>query len=558
MLHIPLCTREDDQPREGEKFVPLPTAQFQRIHDLVSNNAKIRASFEVLRHHIFAGGVILSKPGFRVSAHMQQQLDTTWKNFFEQMTLQVFQFGFVIVRLLDGTDPVCVSPLDVGIEWVLQDDGHYAMRVRQNDDATSGMWGVLRRDNPMKRVLKDVMIWARDPPDSRGNLTSMSLCLLQSSAILDTFMHYAVRAAARNAMPSLFLEHVPESPEGKALARDVGIPGNNNAMHEAEIESNNAFDVESAANQAERNRAAALIYTPAGREMAGGFGSTFDGDKHVIPKDEWGLPTTNIQILLPRHRKLVQNTASEPPSFLTEMIGIVEQDVARVTGVPSGMFGGGGSANKSNIAANITTMNIFYATQQHYRQMLQTVGVQLIFLAYGKQELDATNKIVQEKEPFGSQEEVDQVVHDHMFQLTFPGLLDPEILQMLQDRGAMPWDIWCQCLARYFGIPREFLADQQLDVATDRPLAEVMEEEQAHETEMMKLQSELKINEIDAKPVPQGAKKRRTPMASAETRNGAQTGGSANAKRQKTRTANVKSAGSRTKRPGGSQSGISK
>ncbi len=75
---------------------------------------------------------------------------------------------------------------------------------------------------------------------------------------------------------------------------------------------------------------------------------------------------------------------------------------------------------------------------------------------------------------------------------------------------------------------------------------------------MMKLQSELKIKEIDAKPVPQGAKKRRTPMASAETRNGAQTGGSASAKRQKTRTANVKSAGSRTKRPGGSQSGIAK
>ena len=547
MLRSPLCTHKDDTPRNGEKYVPVDYTQFQLVNDLIRRNAKIRAAFEVLRHHIFAGGVIVSKPGFKVTSQIQLELDTTWKNFFEQLMLSVFSYGFVVVRLVDGYTPICISPLDLKIELVLFEDGHRQMRLRQFSEDGSLGWN-LKNNKPWNRVITDVMIFARDAPDNSGNLSSISPCLLLSTTVLNMFMHYAVRAAARSAMPTVFLEHVPESPEMKQLSRDVAAPGNSNAMHEAEIERSSAFDVRSATNEAPRNRQAALIDgPPPSTSGPGGYGSTYDGAGFRYPGDEWGLPWNNVQISLPQGRRLVQNTPSEPPYFLTELEQKVDQEIARVTGVPTGMFGGSG--DRSNIAANITTMNIFYATQQHYRQILQTVGKQLMMLVYGKEHLQHMIDVT-DPSTVQTEEDVQRVIADHDFQLSFPGLLDPEVLQMLQDRGAMEWDTWCEYTSRYFGIPREHLSKKQLDVATDRPLEEVMEEEQEHETEVMKLQSELKINEMDAKPVPAGAKKRRTPMASAETRNGAKTGGSTGAKRQKTRTQNVKKASSRTKRPG--------
>lgn len=59
----------------------------------------------------------------------------------------------------------------------------------------------------------------------------------------------------------------------------------------------------------------------------------------------------------------------------------------------------------------------------------------------------------------------------------FVGILDPDVLNMLEDRGLMKFEPLQELRARYYGLDPNLLEKKQIEVATQRPMGEVVEEE---------------------------------------------------------------------------------
>jgi hypothetical protein len=532
---IPLYVSDSPFPRDGEEFIRLAYDQFHLLDIVYRTDAKVRASFETLARHIFGGGMEVNKPGFEVTSDIQALFDGPWLRFCRDAMLHVFTYGFVLVRMRDGEVPMAINPLEFDITVVRRHDGHRFYRLISRVSPVGGTWpGV--HSMALSRPVQDIIVFEKNAPDFMGRLTSIVPALLQTNSILNLMLSCAVKAQMRQAVPPLFLEHVPESLDQRELQRDIGVPGNNHHMHMAMIHGDAEADVQMVQDNEERVRRSNLL----GLQNVDQPSDPITGDARY-PVDDNGLPFVNIPVSLPRHRRLVQNAPSESPPFLVELMHLSEEDVARVTGVPVGLFG----SSRSNIAADLTMMNIFYATQQDHRMMLSSVVNRLLHVAYG------ADNLMHMMRNYDDQLTVSENLKQHDFKVSFPGLLDPEILNMFQDRGCMHWDQWCTYTAKYYGIPREHLSEQQLDVMRDEPAADVQAEEQEREEKMMVLASELKMQADAAKNTAAGGgggTKRKAPgpkVASAE-------------KSKATRSANAHKLGRRTKRPGSAHSGVAR
>jgi hypothetical protein len=520
---IPLYVSDSMLPLQGEEFVRLDPAQLEIIDAVMRTSVPVRASFETLARHIFGAGIEVVKPGFTVTNHVHALLNGPWLRFCRDVMLYMFAYGFVFVRLRDDQVPIAVNPLEFDITVVRKPNGNRLYRLMDRPHAAR-VW-----PTRIRKPVDDVLVWEKNAPDLYGRLTSVVPVLLQTNSFLNLMLSCAAKAEVRRAMPVLFLEHVPESPEARALAMDIGVPGNNNMMHADAIEREAGFDVERIQENEARIRHANV--------MANGGSALLEDEDPVngqlrYPLDPNGLPYVNIPVPIPQHRRIATHTQSESPAFLTELMKLHESDVARITGVPASMF----DSSRSSIATNITAMNIFYATQQDHRMMLTIIVTALLRIVYGEDNME--HMLTQ----YDSALDWHQNVEKNDFQVSFPGLLDPEILNMFQDRGAMHWDVWRTYVARYYGAPRNHLASCQLDVATDRPLADIQAEEKAFE---------LKLKTTGTAPGGGGGGggkgvKRKAPSSGGGVKV------AASEKANATRKQNAKALGKRTKRPGSS------
>lgn len=528
---IPLYVSDALVPGPNEEFIRLEPTQFELVDAVMTRNVSVRASFETIARHVFAAGMEVMSTAFPITTQMREQFNGPWLRFCRDVALYMFAYGFILVRIREEDKvPVALNPLEFEITVVRKPHSQRMYRLVERPTFSGNRTIFPSR---MRKPVTDVMIWEKNAPDFMGRLTSVVPTLMQTNSMVNLMLACAAKAEVRRAVPALFLEHVAETPESKQLAMDIGIPGNNNMMHAAALELEAGEDLQRIQQNEENIRRGNLM-------QLGNIDAAVDPVNGQIryPVDPNGLPFFNVPVPLPQRRKLVQNTASESPQFLMEFLQFSEEDVAKITGVPSGLFG----TSQSNIASNITTMNIFYATQQDTRMMLTTIINELIRMVFGAQTLlHAFAKYAQDPTL-----DAQKLIADHEVQAMFPGLLDPEILNMFQDRGAMHWDQWCVYAARYFGVPREHLAEKQLDVASDRPLEAVAMEQKAEE-DLMALA--LKKQQTQG----QGTKRK------AAGGGGGGTNGPMMATAEKsamTRASNAKKLGKRTKRPGSAVPGV--
>jgi hypothetical protein len=197
-----------------------------------------------------------------------------------------------------------------------------------------------------------------------------------------------------------------------------------------------------------------------------------------VATDDTGVPNfavegedTNFASMrcpLPENQKLVQNTASSSPAFLVEYLDFYHEEVCKLLGVPPGLLG----SARSPVAVNQTILNVWFSTLSDYRVLLQGV-IEDVFVHYygGKNAAHAMTKADHSKS-------VAQNYKKHKITVTLPGVLDPEIINMLRDRGHMTHAVVSKYISRYYGIPMENLTKERIDPMTDEPVAVEEEEEE--------------------------------------------------------------------------------
>lgn len=522
-------------PQHDEEFVRLEPKQFELIDAVMTRSVAVRASFETLARHIFAAGMSVTSKAFPVTEAMTAAFNGPWLRFCRDCLLYVFAYGFVLVRLRPDTGvPVALNPLEYEITIVRKPRSVRLYRLMERPSFSNNVQGWPTK---MRKPVNDVMVWEKNAPDFQGCLTSIVPTLMQLASFQNLMVACASKAELRRAVPVMFLEHVPEGADAKIQAMDVGIPGNNNMMYQDALAQEAGADMARIQDNEERVRRANVL-------RLGNLDSDIDpvNGQMRYPVDENGLPFYNIPVPIPYHRRLAQNTPSESPAFLLDLMKFTEADVAKVTGVPAGLF----DTAQSNVASNITTMNIFYATQQDHRMMLTTIVGDLLSMIYHGEAI--WNAFTQYNADPKAKHPREHLL-DNSFQISFPGLLDPEILNMFQDRGAMHWDTWCGYVSRYFGVPRDHLSAKQLDVVSDRPLEDVQKEQQMAEQKMA-------LIGIVSKPTPSAGgagTKRKAPGGGAKKDN---TAVAKNELAAITRSENSQKLGKRTKRPGSAVPGV--
>jgi hypothetical protein len=457
---VPIDTRPEDQQEPDEVWVPLSRTHLDLVDRIFQSDPSVRAAFETLSRHLFGGGVEIEKPGFTVTPQIQELINGSWARCGREILHSFFVYGFVILRIRNDAVPVVLWPRVLDITVILKPKSERAYRVR--DRAVRKGWYNTLTSNP-RRTLDDVLVWERYAPTESGFLTSMVMSLIHMNSFLNLMVDCASKAEKRRCVPPLVTEEVNKGIEAKQLHADFYEQGDGRVFYEQELAE--AQDRAFFLNQ--RQEAQIRAANAGGGGSGGGGGVDPITGQPRYPTDESAEPYFHYQVALEASRKVATTASPESPSFLTELMMISEADVGKVTGVPPGLWG----SQRSPIAVDQTIMNVFFATQQEHRVVLQSIFKYLFEIIYG----DAN--FVHTLTHYDEEKSLEENLKGAEVQVSLPGLLDPEILMMLRDRGAMPWESWIGYVSKYFGIPRDKLADEMLDPVTDEPMKDTVAQE---------------------------------------------------------------------------------
>lgn len=468
--YVQLDTRPDlllDQ-HHGEQAVALQRPMVQLIHALFRTDPSITACLETLDRHLFGGGIQVTKKNFTVSPWIQHMLDNTWVRFGKDVEWNLHAYGFALMAVREEDEtPYVLDPLEFDITIIRNPaKGMRKFRIVPRR--------ALFRDQIVPTPLRHVYVVEERPVDSQGFLTSVAVSLVQQSTFLNRMLFFSMRAEARRSGPPLITEATRQTPDSKAMERDMGHIGDNRAMQLLDRLEGTQEDmyVTAAADQRIRALNRAMESSGGWREPSADRDPITQVQRYPVEEDTTSY--FNHRINIEQNRTLVTGPTADSPSFLMNLFEITEADVGKVFGVPPGMWG----ANRSTVAADLTAQNVLFATINRRRHVITQVLKLMLDVVYG--ELNLVHAVVNYDEAKSAEANLE----DHTMTATLPGIFDAEVLLMLQAQGMMHWEVLMKYVSRYYGIPIEDLAEQKLDAATDRPEADIIEEERVFQLEL--------------------------------------------------------------------------
>lgn len=440
-------------------LVPLPAQQFQMMHHFFNNTPEVRACFETLCRYLFSGGLRIWKTGFKPSARSQRVFDTIWVKFCKDVLRELFTYGFVLCTISKPRTilvPNVVSPLEVDIEQRVLPKGGREFKITDISTSFYGLPGA------QSKVRRDIVVFASDLPDVRGNLTSKLRSLLQVESFFTLSIACAARAEQQRARPPLVTETSKDTEsradehiaaDGLNLNRQSLLDSNMEGVYQG-MQNEMMIDQANSAMASQQNEnPPLLIYDP------------FTGTPRfpVAGVDQgWSHP----RVPLPPHERLGRPVMAESPAFLMDLFEQKRTLVGVVTGVPPAFWG-----SSTGTSFNQFSLNTFYTTLYEHRTALSEVMKEMLQAIHGEENArHAATLIIKHGMTLDP--------GDNDFQVAFPGLVDQGCITGLFEQGMVDFKTLTSYVGHYLGIPEVEFAKERLDPYTGKTVREMYEEEQ--------------------------------------------------------------------------------
>lgn len=452
MARVCIAEKEWDPQAFAHGVSEIPVSQCMTMSALFNNDSAVRSSYETLCRALLSGGISISKKNFALRADMMDRMHASWLTMCRVIIQQLVTFGIMFMHM-EGDTPVHI---DICLLCV---------RVRRDQNGVVH-YNARYRNNFVK--VPTLLVFERSPPDIQGNLTSALRSVLQPATFVNLMLACSAKAEQRKASPPIFTETTSNTMRVNQVHRDYAETGDMRSMNSEALATSGA-EYEDVTRRvetfisdlnAERFRAREAINSTQAKWV-------FIDPTTGVPNYPVEGEDTNFAALrypLPENQKLVTNLPSSSPSFLVEYTELYHEEIAKIFGVPPGLFGSARSA----VAVNQTILNTFSWALQDYRILLQTVITSSLNHFYGKE--NAAHAMAHAA-PGAT---TSQNYRDHTFSVSLPGTLDPEIINMLSDRGFIAYPVVRRYISQYYGIPQEDISSVRLDGVTGRPLSETL------------------------------------------------------------------------------------
>ena len=183
----------------------------------------------------------------------------------------------------------------------------------------------------------------------------------------------------------------------------------------------------------------------------------------------------NVCIPLPEDNEYVTATLAQAPSDFVGVLGTTQTDAANAVGLPAAML----AAERQPRRVNETTMNVFHATANDWRHVMCSIAKVLLDYIYGVE-----NYYHMFTQTYDFDKTLDENMADNEFDVQFDAAVDHEVINSLMDRGMMSWKDGKHLVHRYTGIPLNMLTEEQLEVATQKPIRILVEQQRALQMQM--------------------------------------------------------------------------
>ncbi len=428
--------------------IPLDQRWLLRLDAFVKQDASIRCAFECLNRFLTAGGIHVRKKFWKASDYFNGILNTTYARLCRDIVPSELTYGLVIIGLREDAAPFVYDLTDLSITiMVHQKTNAYRYRI------------LPLRDQQSTQPLKEIMAFELSRPDSMGRVTSTISTLWQMHEFSNLMIACASRSEVRRSVPPLITEAREIKLEEKQFGRDMFEMGDNTAIHRRQIADSTIYSVAMAEERELQSRMS--------QSVLGSRGASLDPVTYQRRYQVDLAAGMTIPIPIEEGRTLVTNTPSASPEFLLELLSLYEADVGKVLGVPIGLWG----SARSPVAVDMTIMTVFNASLQVRRQHLQYALHDVLEWVYGDE--NAAHAALHYDASLSLEDNAAAMNWD----ISFPGLLDPEQINMLIEQGYMEYEQMRPYVSAYYGIPESCLAKKRLDPMTGRSLAEVSEEQ---------------------------------------------------------------------------------
>lgn len=462
MERIVLDTREENDIDAQWYTIPLQHAHLVRLDKFAKEDASIQGALECLYRFLLGGGIHVKKRFWKASQYFNGVLNTTYAKVCRDIIRSKMLYGIVVIGFREDSVPFVydLTELDITILIHVRTNA-YRYRIRPRH------MGLLSVETS-RSVLTDVLAYEQCRPDPQGRVTSTINTLYPMALFSNSMIACANRSEVRRAVPPLITEARETKLEEKQFQRDYFAQGDNTAIHRRNARDTSTYSIGAAEEREWQTRASQVALGSAG------WSADPVSGQPRYPVDI--AAGSSIPIPIEEGRTLVTNTPSESPAFLMELLAMYEADVGKVMGVPIGLWG----SQRSPVAVDMTIMTVFNASLQVHRVQLQYVMNNLLDAVYGAE--NAWHAALH-YDPTLSLEDTAMEMN---WDISFPGLLDPEMINMIMEQGYMDWEHMRPYFSSYFGIPLDCVAKERLDAMTGRPLAEVAEEQMELEHSQLK------------------------------------------------------------------------
>lgn len=559
-------------PDWNRHFKPLPDTEFEPLQKIFERCPAVRACFETKLRFIHGGGVIVEKAGSKLSDDDTTRFNTTWLSFSKDYQASRTCFGIVFVAVNSRNEPVVIWPTQVHVS-VRYLDGRRTYYLRPRDgsgvrfarpgrlpkrkvldggmheerkstgkrkgtpsEGTGGevdyMRSALSDDGGLDSIIDDLplgwvdeehglrypRVFEESAPSADCKLSSAIKSLLQIEGLKNVLIRLTVEADHRRSNPSVFLQSTKQTPAGIINQRDVNLYGDRNA-HAMKQRLMDEMDVMRMMGSHEEQ----VVQLRA--QGQGSEGDMISGTDPVTgnpryPVHRSAMPGHTNSIPLPDDRQLVIGPMAEAPADVYEMLAWQKMEVGMVMGVPSELWGN----HRTAVAVNNNQMELLVATQRAECSTMCLVFEKMIAICYGESEAHeitsifrASNRIARRRGQ--SSKSLEQTVDEHRVRVSFPGLIGPEIIYSLADRGAMNEAVQCKYLAKFYGLlegdldPKRMreerdimLKSQELGVAQQRQHMDVQAETLKMQYQQQKFDMELASKQAQKKSESKGKK----------------------------------------------------
>lgn len=296
-------------------------------------------------------------------------------------------------------------------------------------------------------MMKDVVVFITHPPDFNGNVQTPLVSVNSLYGFFNSAMGADMRARQRGAVPSILAEVREEKKSGANVASvvDADFPHQRIAPvlqgygpPEEKIERYMARTFESFSSSVEPTIAQPTPF----------YEYDWTRNRIYYPEEPQQSSTFAPVIQLPKHLSAATAPQAQRTGDITLIMEQVAKEIFAVLGVPWFIFGSG----KSAVAHNQMVVGVYHQNCRKWRTLLATMCKKLFIMAFRDQFLQDAKRLKKTLKLKGKRANELIIREVCEIDISFPSLIDLNIIEALFKTGLMDAENSVDKLAEYFQV----------------------------------------------------------------------------------------------------------